>query len=86
MVGYLWVNGEIMSSTTQPTPDLKALTPEQLFHLGLQDLAYVKAVRIDGMAGFAVCTAEGIEIATFEDREVAFAACRQYDLEPVSLH
>ena len=86
MVGYLWANGKKMPNNTQPTLDLRALTPEQLFHLGLQDLAYVKSVHVDGMASFAVCTAEGIEIATFEDREVAFAACRQYDLEPVSMH
>ncbi len=86
MARYLWANGEKMSKTTQPTQDLKTLTPEQLFHLGLQDLAYVKSVRVDGATGFAVCTAEGIEIATFENREVAFAACRQYDLEPVSMH
>jgi len=76
----------LMPKNTQSTPDLKTLTAEQLFHLGLQDLAYVKSVQIDGATDFAVCTAEGIETATFQDREVAFAACRQYDLEPLSMH
>jgi len=75
-----------MSKNAQTYADLRDVTPEQLFHLGLQDLAYVKSVAVHGEPGFAVFSAEGIEIATFTNREVAFAACRQYDLEPVSLH
>ncbi|MDP6704939.1 MAG: DUF1150 family protein [Alphaproteobacteria bacterium] len=75
-----------MSKNAETYADLRDVTPEQLFRLGLQDLAYVKSITAHGDSGFAVCIAEGIEIATFPNRDVAFAACRQYDLEPVSLH
>ena len=75
-----------MTKSTEATPTLDLLTPEQLFHLGAQDIAFVKPVIKDGVTSFSVHTADGTEIAVFEDRDVAFAACRQHDLEPVSLH
>ena len=54
--------------------------------LGLEQLAYVKPVMVDGRTAFAVHAADGTEIAVMPDREVARAAIRQYDLEPVSVH
>ncbi len=54
--------------------------------LGMGQLAYVKPVEVDGRAAFAVHAADGTEIAVMPDREVARAAIRQYDLEPVSVH
>jgi len=75
-----------MMSNRPNTIDIRQISAEQLFHLGAQDIAYVKPVSRDGKMRFVVCTAEGSELADFADREVAFAACRQHDLEPVSLH
>ncbi len=75
-----------MTKGTEATPTLELLTPEQLFQLGAQDIAYVKPVSKEGITCFAVHAADGTEIAVFEARDVAFAACRQHDLEPVSLH
>lgn len=54
--------------------------------LGMEQLAYVKPVEVDGRAAFAVHAADGTELAVMPDREVARAAIRQYDLEPVSVH
>ena len=49
-------------------------------------LAYVKPWKVEGRPGFAIHAADGTPIGWFEDREVAFAAVRQHDLEPVSVH
>jgi hypothetical protein len=54
--------------------------------LGVQDLAYIKRVVVDGTSGYAVHAADGTQIALLADREVAFATVRQHDLEPVSVH
>ncbi len=54
--------------------------------LGLEQLAYVKPVKVDGRTAYAVHAADGTEIAVMSDREVARAAIRQHDLEPVSVH
>ncbi len=62
------------------------ITMQQLFQIGLTDIAYVKAVSGGKGGSYALHSADGNEIARFADREVAFAACRQHDLEPVSVH
>lgn len=54
--------------------------------LGLEQLAYVKPVEVDGKRRFAVHAADGTEIAVLRGRSLAFAAVRQNDLEPVSVH
>lgn len=63
-----------------------AMTPQALLAWGIEDVAYVRPAEVDGARGYAICTADGQQIALFADREVAFAACRQHDLEPLSVH
>jgi len=74
------------SNESEAGIDVRHITAEQLFHLGVQNIAYVKAVAGDGAPRYVVCTAEGAELGVFADRDVAFAAIRQYDMEPLSLH
>ncbi len=65
---------------------IAGLTSQDFKTLGLEQLAYVKPVTVDGEAVFAVFAADGTEIAVMADREVACAAVRQHDLEPLSVH
>jgi putative cofactor-binding repeat protein len=53
---------------------------------GLQDIAFIKQVTVDGTAGWGIFAADGSSIGMAPDRDVAFAAVRQHDLEPVSVH
>jgi hypothetical protein len=62
------------------------ITAQDLRILGLEQLAYVKPVTIDGQTAFAVHAADGTEIAVMSDRAIAVAAVQQHDLEPVSVH
>ncbi|MEE8188707.1 MAG: DUF1150 family protein [Kiloniellales bacterium] len=62
------------------------ISPRELMLLGLEQLAYVKPVEVDGKRRFAVHAADGTEIAVLRGRSLAFAAVRQNDLEPVSVH
>jgi hypothetical protein len=62
------------------------MSASELALLGVQDLAYIKRVVIDGATGYAVHAADGTEIAVLPDRDVAFATVRQHDLEPLSVH
>jgi hypothetical protein len=65
---------------------LKHLSDNELGLLGMEDLAYVKRVVVDGANAFAVHAANGTQIAVMADRDVAFAVVRQHDMEPVSVH
>jgi hypothetical protein len=66
--------------------DLRAISTQDLAALGLQDVAYVKSVLVDGKPAFAVHAADGTPIAVLSNRDVAFIAVRQHELEPVSVH
>jgi hypothetical protein len=54
---------------------------------GLSDVAYVRPFKTDdGETAYAIHAADGRAVAVMADREVAFAAIRQNELEPVSVH
>jgi hypothetical protein len=65
---------------------LKQMTPADLAALGLNGIAYVKPVMVEGRVRFAIHAADGTEMGASADRDAAFAAIRQHDLEPLSVH
>jgi hypothetical protein len=65
---------------------IRHMSSRELALFGMQDLAYVKAVLIDGTTAFAVHAADGTQITVLPDREIALATVRQHDLEPLSVH
>ncbi len=62
------------------------ISPEALRALGGPNVAYVKRVVVDGAVDYGIHAADGTALAVVGDRELAFAAARQHDLEPVSVH
>jgi hypothetical protein len=70
----------------QTSEQLRHMTANDLAMLGMQDIAYVKAVVVDGAAGYAIHAADGTQMALTGNRDIAFAVVRQNELEPVSVH
>ena len=68
------------------TERMRHLSARELALFGMQDLAYVKRVIVNGVTGYAVHAADGTQIAVLPDREIAFATVRTHDLEPLSVH
>jgi hypothetical protein len=67
-------------------PRIRQMSARELAHFGMQDIAYIKRVEVDGSAAYAVHAADGTQIAVLADRLIAFATVRQHDLEPLSVH
>ena len=65
---------------------IRHMSSRELALFGMQDLAYVKPVVVDGVSAFAVHAADGTQITVLPDREIALATLRQHDLEPLSVH
>ena len=63
-----------------------SLTPQDLMALGLEQLAYIKPVEVEGDAVFAVHAADGTQIAIMKSRDSAVAAIRHHELEAMSVH
>ena len=70
--------------------NIRNISPQDLMALGLQGLAYIRPVKIQSggveETVYVVSTADGEEIAVYDEWDVAFAAVRQNGLEPVSVH
>lgn len=65
---------------------VKQLSPQELGVLGVEAVAYVKPVFVEGVAAFAVHGADGSQIAIVLTREAAFAIVQRNGMVPVSVH
>lgn len=65
---------------------IRNISSRELAVFGMQDLAYIKPVVVNGVTAFAVHAADGTQVAVLPDREIALATVRQHDLEPLSVH
>ena len=70
----------------QTIEQMRQMTTNDLAMLGMQDVAYVKPVVVEGNAGYAVHAADGTQMALIANRDLAFAVVRQNEMEPVSVH
>jgi hypothetical protein len=66
--------------------DVRHITADQLGALGISHIAYVKAVVVNGTAGFAIHAADGTPMALAGDRATAMAAIVQHEMMPLSVH
>lgn len=48
--------------------------------------AYIREVLVDGAMVFGIHAPDGRLLGVAPDREIAFAAARQHQLEPLSVH
>jgi len=70
----------------QTIEQMRHMTENDLAVLGVQDIAYVRPVMVEGASGYAICAADGTQMALTADRDIAFAVVRQHEMEPVSVH
>jgi hypothetical protein len=68
------------------TFDVRHLSEQQLAALGVSHIAYVKAVIVNGVQGFAIHAADGTPMAVAGNWDVAVAAVVQHEMLPLSVH
>lgn len=65
---------------------LAAITPEALAALGGGQIVYVKSVIVEGRPAVAIHAADGSPLALADNRNQAFAAAVQHEMQPLSVH
>jgi hypothetical protein len=65
---------------------LKRLSSQDWSNFGVNDLAYMKPVILEGESRYAIHAANGAPLAVMDTREVAEAAIMQNELKPLSVH
>lgn len=53
---------------------------------GVPQVAFVKRIVVDDVAGWSIHAADGTQMGLAPSRDLAFAAIKQHELEPVSVH
>lgn len=71
-----------MPDTGQTVQDL---SQQDFLALGVNDIAYIKTVQVDGRKQYAIHAADGTEMTVLANRDVAFAAVIRNDMEPQSV-
>ncbi|CAA7624407.1 DUF1150 family protein [Magnetospirillum sp. UT-4] len=64
----------------------KAMSAADFASWGMPHLAFVKRVELDEQVGWSIHAADGTHMGLAPSRDLAFAAIRQHELEPVSVH
>lgn len=62
------------------------LNSKELGTLGIENMAYVKTVTVDGEKLHAIHAADGTPLTVVSDRNLAFATVSQHDMKPMSVH
>jgi hypothetical protein len=66
--------------------DIHDISPQQLAMLGVQQIAYVKPVVVNGTAAYAIHAADGTPMAIAGERDAAIAAIVQHEMVPALVH
>ncbi len=66
--------------------DIRHLSTDQLAALGVSQIAYVKAVVLNGTRAYAIHAADGTPMAVAGDRDLAIAAVREHEMLPTLVH
>jgi hypothetical protein len=64
----------------------RTLSARDLGSFGIDDIAYVKSVVVDGQRLHAIHAADGTPLTVVAERDLAFATVRQHDMNPSSVH
>ena len=73
-------------NTNKTDTRLPPMSDADLAVLGLTDVAYIRAVTVDGQPGFAVYAANGNRLGVAPTDEIVRAFIREQELEVASLH
>ncbi len=66
--------------------DIHDISPQQLAMLGVQQIAYVKPVVVNGTTAYAIHAADGTPMAIAGERDAALAAIVQHEMAPALVH
>lgn len=62
------------------------LNTQDFSSFGIEDVAFIKPVTMDGQHLFAIHAADGTPLTIVAERDTALATIRQHEMEPVSVH
>ena len=74
----------MMNDNPSKAPPPRSMSVSDFAAWGMPELAFVR--RAEDGDGWSIHAADGTQMGLAPNRDLAFAAIRQHDLEPVSVH
>lgn len=71
---------------TQVAINLRHLSPADWAAFGVQQIAYIRPVLVNGVKGMSIHAADGTPIGAAPDARLAIAAIVQHEMEPALVH
>lgn len=65
---------------------LRRLSPKDFKVMGLNEMAYIKQIKVDGHDAFAVHAADGTPLTVNDTKETALGSLFHNELNAVSIH
>lgn len=72
-------------TTAGPQPE-RRMSESDFASWGLPEVAFVKRVMVNDSEGWSIHAADGTHMGLAPSRDLAFAAIKQHELEPLSVH
>ncbi|RFD21111.1 DUF1150 family protein [Komagataeibacter melaceti] len=81
-------NGRVLLHNEPETPvgNPHEISIGELRGLGVESVAYIRAVKVDGANAFTIHAADGTPMAVTDDRDAAINAILSHEMIPVPLH
>ncbi|HYD31753.1 MAG TPA: DUF1150 family protein [Azospirillaceae bacterium] len=73
-------------NTTITETLLRQLSSKELAALGMDHVAYIKMILVNGSVSYSIHAADGTPLTIMGERDTAIAAVKQHDMEPVLVH
>lgn len=74
------------SSLEEPRELLKNLSSQDFLNFGIEQVAYIRLVDVDGEEAYAIHRADGTPISIAENMDAAIISARYNDLEPLAVN
>ncbi len=69
-----------------PGADPRRLSPADWARFGVAEIAYIRPVLVNGVKAIAIHAADGTAIGAAPNTQLAMAAIRQHEMEPLQVH
>ncbi|HLO79025.1 MAG TPA: DUF1150 family protein [Magnetospirillum sp.] len=76
----------MMSNAPHTAPQRPPMSEADFASWGLPEVAFVKRITVNNTVGWSIHAADGTQMGLAPSRDLAFAAVKQHELEPVSVH
>lgn len=80
------MDGKLTNRSTGKSEDIRNLSARGFLNFGIQQVAYIRPVKIENKTAYAIHAADGTPLSVMDSMDTAVITVRHNDLEPATVH